>query len=309
MMLVLVGPTGVGKTDVAMAIARQIPAEIVVVDSMQVYRGMDLGTGKPGASFRQEIPHHGLDLVEPEEDFSVAKYLSFVSPVLRDIQARGRTPILVAGSGLYLRALLGGLCPAPGRDDEVRERILAEAARFGTALLYDRLRVVDPAASERIHPNDLKRIVRALEVHAVTGKPLSAWQAESGAGPTGDGQECRFFGLIRGRDLLYRRIESRIDGWIESGWIEEARALRARELSKTAREALGYEELFACLEGWLARDQAVALIKRNTRRYAKRQMTWFHQDRQVHWISVDSIEPEAAAGAILHELSSSAVRS
>ena len=299
MILAVVGPTGIGKTEAAVAVARRVPSEIVVIDSMQVYRGMDRGTGKPDASLQQEIPHHGLDLIEPEQEFDAVSFRNRIVPVIQGIQGRGHLPILVGGSGLYMRAVLDGLCHAPGKDPFRREQLLREGQEKGAVVLHTRLAGVDPTAAERIHPNDLRRIVRALEVFLVSGRPLTHWQEETTQPLEG---EKRLVGLTCDRGLLYRRIEERIGGWLKAGWLEEARGLSRRNLSRTAREALGYRELFAHLEGESDWETTVSLIKRNTRRYAKRQLAWFRADPRVEWIPVDEMAPEMAASQILERM-------
>ena len=296
----IVGPTGVGKSEVALAIARLTPSEIIAVDSMQVYRGMDLGTGKPSPAARKEVPHHGLDLADPSESFSVAQYIAAVSPIIPQIIERKRLPVLVAGTGLYLKALLDGLCPAPPENPHVREQILAEGKKAGWETVHARLQQVDPAAAARIHPNDSRRITRALEVFSVSKKPISEWQ-ESTSGILSDGMQVELFGLNCQRVLLYRRIEARIDSWCGAGWLEEAKKLAAQPLSKTAGEALGYKEMYAHLRGERKWEESVSLIKRNTRHYAKRQMTWFRRDSRVRWISTDGISAEQAARQILEQ--------
>ena len=294
--LVIVGPTGIGKSDVAAALAREIPAEIVAVDSMQVYRGMEIGTGKPPEEVRRQIPHHGIDLADPEEEFDATRYAGAVAPVIEEIRRRGRWAVLTAGCGLYLRVLLRGICPAPGKDPEVRARLLERGEREGSAALHARLAEVDPSAAARIHPNDLRRVVRALEVYEVTGRPMTDWHAETPRPAWGD---CRLVGLTCDRELLYGRIEERIDSWLAGGWVEEARSLARRRLSLTAREALGYRELFDHFEGKADWAAARALIHRNTRRYAKRQLSWFRHEPGVEWICLDQPDPRLAARQIL----------
>ncbi len=294
----IVGPTGVGKTEVTAAVARRVQAEIIVIDSMQVYRGMDLGTGKPGPSLREEIPHHGLDLVDPEEEFNVARYLKQVAPIPGEVQKRGRLPLLVGGTGLYLKTLLDGLCPAPGKDPLIRGRLWEESQRAGPEALHARLESVDPVAAGRIHRNDLRRVLRALEVFLVTGRPLTAWHQQTQK-PIRVEESLLLFGLTGSREWLYRRIEERIDGWISAGWLEEARSLHRKSLSLTASQALGYRELFAYLDGRIDWETAVELIKRDTRRYAKRQWSWFRHEPRVRWISVEGKNPEDVAGEIL----------
>ena len=280
--IVLAGPTGIGKSETALELAREIPAEIVAVDSMQVYRGMEIGTGKPSEEDRRRVPHHGLDLADPEEEFDAIRYARAVAPVIEEIRRRGRWAILTAGCGLYLRVLRRGICEAPGKDPEVRARLLERASAEVIAPLHARLAEVDPSAARRIHPNDLRRVVRALEVFEVTGRPITRWHREQELF-AGDG--WRMIGLDCERRRLYAKIEARIDGWLSGGWAEEARVLAGRELSMTAREALGYRELFSHFEGradWAATRE---LIRRNTRRYAKRQLSWFRKETGVEWIA------------------------
>lgn len=305
MILALVGPTGIGKTEATIALASRLPSEIVVVDSMQVYRGMDIGTGKPSPDIRQEVPHHGIDLVEPEEEFDAARYARTMRPAVEGILRRERCPILVGGCGLYFRALVDGLCPAPAKDPFVRDGLLQELKDRGSAKLHTRLGLVDPESAGRIHPNDWKKIVRALEVFTVTRRPISDWQREDSPSFKNrrfGREEIFWIGLTLPRALLYRRIEDRIDRWISQGWLEEARRLSCRNLSMTAGEALGYRELFSYLEGDLSWEETTALIKRNTRRYAKRQETWFRADKRIRWISPKPESPQETADRILEEI-------
>lgn len=294
----IVGPTGIGKTEVAVALARRLPAEIVVVDSMQVYRGMEIGTGKPDARLRREVPHHGLDLVEPEEEFSAAQYVKAVSPAIASIRARGLVPVLVGGSGLYFKALVDGLCKAPPKNAMLRQKLSEQAQAEGAEELHKKLSEVDPVSAGRIHPNDVRRIIRALEVFSETGRALSDWQAQ-GAPLSGGLETFRWVGLTCDREKLYQRIQTRIEGWLSSGWLEEAQHLHARPLSQTAREALGYKELFDFLEGRRSWEETVQLIIRNTRRYAKRQWAWFRANPRIQWVDVEGSSPEAAADRIL----------
>lgn len=293
--LALVGPTGIGKTETALALAEQLPAEIVAVDSMQVYRQMDIGTGKPPADVRERVPHHGIDLADPEEEFDALRYAETVAPVIEQIRARGKWAVLVGGCGLYLRVLLKGICEAPGKDPEVRAKLLERAAGSGAPALHARLMEVDAPAARRIHPNDVRRVVRALEVYEVTGRPMTEWHKDVPVSPLS--AECRIIGLDCEREQLYSRIESRIDGWLAGGWVEETRALSRRRLSLTAREALGYRELLDHFEGKTGWEEAKELIHRNTRRYAKRQLSWFRHEPDVRWLS--GFEPRSAAREIL----------
>ena len=296
--LILAGPTGIGKTDLALALAAEIPAEIVAVDSMQVYRGMDMGTGKPSEEIRRRVPHHGIDLAEPETEFDVQRYVDLVSPAIAEILRRGRWAILTAGCGLYLRVLLRGICEAPGKDPEVRGRLLEQAASEGSEALHGRLAVVDRQAAARIHPNDLRRVVRALEVFEVTGRPMTRWWSEQQPDSRA-WSDCRIIGLTCDRGRLYERIEARIDSWLDSDWLDEARVLSARRLSLTAREALGYRELYGHLEGRADWASTRLLIHQNTRRYAKRQLSWFRHEPGVHWMNVQDRDPLSVAQEIL----------
>ena len=279
----MVGPTGVGKTEVALQVARLIPAEIISVDSMQVYRGMDIGTGKPSPAIRGEIPHHGLDLVDPQEDFDVLRYASAVAPAIRAILERGKWALLVGGAGLYLRVLRRGLCDAPGQDPQRRDRLVEEALALGPGRLHERLRGVDAEAAQRIHPNDLRRTVRALEVFESSGRTLTQWQVDNRPCVVGL-EHCPVVGLDCRREILYQRIDLRLEEWLNAGWLEEAGGLLQRGLSRTAREALGYRELFDYLEGRSDWEQTRLLMARNTRRYAKRQWSWFRHEPDVVWI-------------------------
>lgn len=297
-MIALVGPTGIGKSEVAYELCRRFPAEVVAVDSMQVYRGMEIGTGKPSATQRRSVPHHGLDLVEPEESFNAARFAREVSPQIALIEERRRCPILVGGSGLYLRGLLDGLSPAPGEDPLMRRSLVEQGRSDGSGSLHAELEKVDPICADRIHPNDLKRIVRALEVYRLTGEPMSHWHKRT-VSPLALKDGCLMVGLTCRRERLYSQIEARIDRWLANGWPDEAQALSQRALSRTAQEALGYKELFGYLKGGSTWSQTVDLIKRNTRRYAKRQWSWFGQDSRIRWMEVDGLTPSAVADRIV----------
>lgn len=264
---------------------------------MQVYRGMDLGTGKPPLSIRKEILHHGIDLVEPEEEFNVLQYVDSVAPAIRAAAARQTPLLLVGGTGLYLRVLQRGLCDAPGQSPEIRARLLGEGLSMGAPALHARLERADPSAAERIHPNDLKRTVRALEVFETSGRTMSDWQSQTEPAVPGL-DRCSVIGLTCDRERLYERIGTRVEIWLKSGWLEEARGLHQRCLSRTAREALGYRELFDHLDGELEWSAVPGLITQNTRRYAKRQWAWFRHEPGVEWFSVDGMTAEQAAEAL-----------
>lgn len=298
-LLVLVGPTAVGKTALSVAVARAVGAEIISGDSMQVYRGMDIGTAKIRPEEAGGVPHHLIDIKEPDEDFSVAEFQARVDELIPQICARGRLPMLVGGTGLYVRAVVEKYTFTPMEaDHELRARLRQEEERHGPGCLHARLQQVDPVSAARLHPNDLFRIIRALEVYAQTGVPISATQTAADAEPRYDDL---MIGLTMDRAQLYARIDERVDAMLAAGWLEEVRRLLSRYPPHVrALQALGYRELVLYLRGLLTWDEAVALIKRNTRRFAKRQFTWFRRERRLRWLDVT--DPEArnrAAGEIV----------
>ncbi len=296
---VLLGATATGKGRVALELAERRPVEIISVDSMKVYRGMDIGTAKPTEEERRRTPHYMMDIMEPDEKCDVGRFYRRAQKVINDIKDRGKRPLLVGGSALYLKALIWGLFEGPDSSEELREKLRAEAEEKGRHALHDRLKEVDPVSAEKIHPNDLKRTVRALEVYELTGEPLSEQQNED----FGSDREldCRMVGLWWPRERLHERIERRVERMLERGLEDEVRSLRGR-LGPQASQAVGYKELMRYLEGEIDRSEAVRLIKRNTRRLAKNQETWFRKFPDVHWIDVsqhkgDSSRVAAAARA------------
>jgi len=287
--LVVTGPTAAGKTELAAALARALDAEIVGADSRQVYRYMDSGTAKPSPTLRAEIPHHVVDIVDPDEEFDVARWRRLALEALRDIAARGRRAIVCGGTGLYVRSLTRGLFRGPAADAELRAALQAEERRSPGAL-YARLRSVDPVAAARIHPNDTVRVVRALEVHALTGRPISQWHSEHALA------EHPFDALVLGvlveADELARRIEERSHAIVDAGIVEELAALRVRYAPDLpAFDAIGYREAGACLEGRLALADLAGAIARATRAYAKRQLVWIRG--QTASVAVTPAEPQA----------------
>lgn len=279
---VIVGPTAGRKSACAVELALSLPAhglpagEIVTADSMQVYRGMDIGTAKPGPEERGGVPHHLIDLIEPHEGFSVEHWLRLAEEAIAAIRARGRTPIVVGGSHLYLKALLEGLFEGPGGDTALRAELLARPR----AELRAELARVDPAAADRIHPNDLRRTVRALEVFRLTGRPISLQQAQWDTGRAR--ADAVLIGLEWPTEAINRRINARVKSMIERGLVEEARRLWARgALGTQAREALGYKQLIDSFDGRSSLEDAVEQIKIETRRFAKNQRTWLRRLRSI----------------------------
>jgi tRNA dimethylallyltransferase len=275
--LILTGPTGSGKSHLAVELAERLRAEIVSMDSMALYRGMDVGTAKPSREDQGRVSHHLLDVLEPWESASVAWWLERATACFHEITERGKRTLFVGGTPLYLKALLAGLFDGPGGDDALRQRLTDEATRLGAGALHERLRQVDPASAARLHPNDLRRVVRALEVWELTGRPISAFQQEwkANAPPLVEADYCLCLDLPRSE--LYARIDARVRQMIADGLVEEVRALRqlAWPLSREASQALGYKELFDHLDGSGTLEDAVVRIQTRSRNFAKRQLTWF----------------------------------
>jgi tRNA dimethylallyltransferase len=283
--LILTGPTACGKTALALYLADRVGAEIVALDSMTVYRGMDVGTAKPTPAERQRVPHHLIDALDPWESATVAWWLAQAECACRDITARGLRPMFVGGTPFYLKALLHGLFPGPPADEGLRRDLEAEARRDGNAALHAKLAAVDPKTAARLHPNDVRRVVRALEVHHLTGKPISAWQQTWDTPSFADSPDAAppaakipAVVLELPREVLYDRVNRRVDVMLDAGWLDEVKWLRAlpHPLSREARQALGYREMLEHLDGngttW---DETVNLIRTHTRQFAKRQLTWF----------------------------------
>lgn len=279
----LTGPTGCGKSSLALDLAEQRNAEIVSMDSMTLYRDFDIGTAKPSAEDRARVPHHLIDVLEPSESGSVAWWLERASQCVTEIKGRGRVALFVGGTPLYLKALLRGLFRGPAADHELRRQLEAEAQRSGAPDLHARLQAIDPIAASRIHTNDLRRIVRALEVFESTGKPISEWQQEWIREPSADGPKVICLDVPRAE--LYARIDRRVLAMLEAGWLDEARRLREMSPppSREASAAVGYRDLWAFLDGKASWDDTVALIQRRTRNYAKRQLTWFRQLPEIRF--------------------------
>jgi tRNA dimethylallyltransferase len=273
----LTGPTASGKTDVGLEIARQLKAEIISLDSMAVYRGMDIGTAKPGPDIRAQVPHHLLDLVDPTTDFSVAEYVDAAHRTVGEIRARGMTPLFVGGTPLYLKALLRGIYQGPPADWEFRREVEAEVERVGVEALHQRLALVDPLSAAKLHPRDKRRIIRALEVFRVTGEPISHQQLHFDEGQPAE--SCRVFVLGWERAELHRRIEARVDWMFAHGLVEEVEGLLARygRLGRTASQAVGYREVLEHLAGQRDLQATIESVKARTRQFARRQETWFRQ--------------------------------
>ena len=284
-LVIVLGPTAVGKSRVAVDLSLRFGGEVVSGDSIQVYRGFDIGTDKPTVEARRGVPHHLIDIVGPEVQFTAADFVREALSAARGIAARGRLPIVAGGTGLYIKALCDGLFPGPGRDPALRAALEAEAREKGLETLFRRLEAVDPEYAHKIRGRDRIRIIRALEVHAATGRPISE-HFRATESPV-KGRTVVRLGLRLEKDELYRRIDARVDRMFERGLLEEVRGLLARGVPETAPpfRALGYSHVLRYLRGGIGRDEAAALTKTDTRHYAKRQMTWFRKMAGIVWFS------------------------
>jgi len=283
-LIIVQGPTASGKSELAVRLAERFSGEIVNADSMQVYRFMDIGTAKPSAEQLQRVPHHLLDIVDPDQTFSAADFCREAEKVVVDISRRGKNIIVCGGTGLYIRALTKGLMDSPAGDAVLRKELKDLSSREGLGALHRRLAEVDSVSAERIHPNDQLRIIRALEVYQMTGRPISALRGEHRFGTLR--YDYRKIGLSSDRETLYRNIDNRVDLMIRQGFLEEVKALLSAGYPSSLKpmRSLGYRHLCDYLEGVVTFEDALQLMKRDTRRYAKRQLTWFNQDSEIKWI-------------------------
>jgi tRNA dimethylallyltransferase len=296
--LAIVGPTGAGKTAVAVALAREWPIEVVSMDSRQVYRRMDIGTGKPTAAERRAVRHHLIDVAEPGEPYDAARFAREARAAIADIRGRSRWPVLVGGTGLYFRALVRGLSLLPPADPALRRRLREEAAALGAAALHARLHALDPAAAARIHPRDVVRVVRAIEIVSLTGDTVAAARRRPAALPS-EPDRVLSVGLTMPRESLYRRLDRRVERMLADGLLEEVRALVAAGAAPewASMQGIGYRHLVPVVRGAESLDEAVRRMKRDTRRYAKRQWTWFAREEILQWVTVGD-DPGSAVVAV-----------
>lgn len=290
-LIAVVGPTASGKTALAIALAKELGGEIVSADSMQIYRGMDIATAKPTPEEMAEVPHHLIGFWPPEKPFSVAQYAILAREKIDDILRRGRVPVLCGGTGLYIKAIVDHIQyeEETGEDAALRERLRRQAQDEGNLAVWRQLQAMDPQTAERIHPNNLGRVIRAIEVMQVSGRSIREQEERSRQAP------CPYhviqIGLrYRNRENLYERIGRRVDAMAEAGLPEEARAVRQQGLTATAAQAIGYKELYDWMDGTLSLEEALENLKRSTRRYAKRQLTWFGADARIRWIEPDALQ-------------------
>ena len=283
----IIGATASGKTAVSLELAKRLDAEIISLDSMAIYRGMDIGTAKPSPETQSLVPHHMLDIRDPNETCSVSEYRELAMEKVSEIHGRGKKVLFVGGTALYLKALLRGMFDGPPADWEFRKQIEAEVENVGDQALHERLSAVDPVAAHKLHVNDRRRIIRALEVYKLTGKPISHWQVEFADGV--DASDCKVFSLRHPRPVLHERIEARVDQMFEAGLIDEVRGLidRWKDLSHTAAQAVGYREVIEHLKGEKDFAETREKVRVRTRKFARHQETWFRGLSEVRMVDIE----------------------
>lgn len=294
-LIAIVGPTASGKTRLSVELAKELGGEIISFDSMQIYRGMDIGTAKPTMEERQGIVHHMLDIADPREDYSVSRFVEEADKLLQELLSQEKTVILVGGTGLYIDSLMKGLEFAPLPESGVRQELTRIAQEQGIEVLMDRLRAVDPESAERIHPSNQKRVIRALEIYLESGKTMTQHNLETQQRPPK--YEPLWIGLdYVNREALYARINRRVDLMVEQGLLEELQGLLAQGIPEnaTSMQAIGYKELMGYIRGECSLEQAKELLKQSSRRYAKRQRTWFRRNPKIHWFLLED-EPNFEA--------------
>ncbi|MBM3249454.1 MAG: tRNA (adenosine(37)-N6)-dimethylallyltransferase MiaA [Candidatus Omnitrophica bacterium] len=298
----LVGPTAVGKSEIATHLAKRINAEIVSCDSMQVYRNMDILTSKPDKKLLRKVPHHLLGILPPTKEYDVSRFRKDALKKISQITQKGKIPIFAGGTGLYMTVLVDGIFASPPANRKVRDAFYKQVEKYGSKYLYQRLLKADPQAAQKIHPNDLRRIIRALEVFKLTGKPISELQQQRRS--LGEEFDVKLFCLNRKRGKLYQRIDQRVDRMFKLGLEKEVKRLLKHRLSRTASYAIGFRELKGYFDGQYSLEEAKRLIKRNSRMYAKRQLTWFRKDKRINWINLSERDkPKEAANLLWKKLS------
>ena len=293
----VVGPTATGKTEVSFLLARKLGAEIISADAMLIYREPRIITSKPPDYMLKEVKHYFVGTVSVRDSYSVFDYFSLASKIIEDLVNKDIPIIVCGGSGLYLKAILDGIFEGPGKDENLRKKLAETAQAYGNEYLHRELEEVDPESAKKISSNDLRRVIRALEVYSLSGQPLSAKKKEaSGFWPK---LEIEIFGLRLKRKNLYERINKRADQMFDQGAVDEVRDLLTIELSLTAKKILGIGEIEKFLDNELNQEESKEILKKNTRNFAKRQVTWFKKDRRIQWIDIDKLSSEQAADAIL----------
>lgn len=301
-MVAIGGPTATGKTELSVALAKEFGGEVVNADSMQIYRGLDIGTAKPTAEERQGIPHHLMDFLPPEVPYSVADFTAAAAPLIEQLNSAGKLPIVTGGTGLYITSLMKGTAFAPEKTDPaIRARLQTEADEQGSAALYARLQQIDPAYAEKLHPNNLPRVIRALELFEATGRRMSEQQRAALAAEPPYRSLCICL-TCRDRAELYRRIDRRVDSMLQNGVLEEAKLVYDnRETYRTAAQAIGYKEFFPYFAGEMPLNDCANRLKQATRNYAKRQLTWFRHQANGVWLYVDEEPPAPRAAELVRQ--------
>lgn len=291
-LIVIAGPTASGKTALSVDIAKAVGGEIVSADSMQIYKYMNIGTAKPTEEEKQGIPHHIMDFLEPSVNFSVADYCQMAGEIIRDIDSRGKIPVIVGGTGLYIDSLVNGVDFGEEQgDDKIREELTELAEKEGNEAVHKILAEVDPETAAKYHPNNLRRIIRAIEVYKTQGKTVSEKEKEEKISP----YDVAYFCIDWDREVLYDRINRRVDIMVEDGLIEEVKSLLARDIdpSVTSMQSIGYKEFYGYLNGDSTLDEALDTIKQSSRRYAKRQLTWFRRNKEICWLKPETAFSDA----------------
>ena len=288
----IIGPTAAGKTRLSLEVAKKVNGEIISADSMQIYKDMDIGTDKVGKNIRKKIPHHMLDIVTPEDDFSVADYQKRVDKLINKIHNRNHFPLLVGGTGLYVKAVIQGfLLPDMEKNHKLRNRLQEKAEKFGNKYIHNILAEFDPVLAEKLHPNDTRRVIRGIEIYYQTGRTKTFFKKIQKQKPPR--YHYLKIGVTREREELYQRINQRVEEMIDEGLIEEVKEVNQKyNISKTALQALGYKEILGYLNNKYDLEEAKRLIKKNTRNFAKRQLSWFRRDNDLHWFNLSHIDIE-----------------
>ncbi len=300
-LLVIVGPTGVGKSEVAVDLVGRLRAEIISCDSRQIYREIDIGTAKPSPEVRSKAPHHLIDIATPDEVFSAAEFKRRAETIIKRIQEKNKLPLLVGGSGLYIRAVVDGIFAGPGRDQDLRARLREKEGREGRGSLYQELRRIDPVAASHLHSHDERRVIRALEVYYLSGRPISSHQRETPYSPL---PQTVMVGLRMERKALYQLINRRVDAMMEEGLLGEVERLldKGYDEDLPSMEGLGYRQIIGYLKGKYSREEAVQLMKRDTRRFAKHQLSWFNKDSRIIWLEREKFPTSGEASQKIIEI-------
>lgn len=296
----IVGPTATGKTALSVKLAKKINGEIISADSMQAYKGMDIVSQKPAKSEQKNVKHHLIDFLDPKKEYSAAVFSALAGKAIIDIIRRGKIPIVAGGSGLYVKALMDGIFSSKGKNAKLRKKLEDLARQKGSLFLHESLKKIDPLSAEKIHPNDRKRIIRALEIYEVEKKTKTSLKAKTKG--IKDKYDIRIFGLTMERAALYGKINKRVDIMFRKGLVKELKRLLGRKLSVSAGKVLGIKEIKGYLDKLYTLKKAKELLKRNTRRFAKRQFTWFRPDRRIKWVDSGNVSDEKALCIILKVL-------